>query len=156
MQLYLQSFFCSIIKVTSIIKLLRVSSLFGHPQATIKLVEIVTLYFQCNWDGLFYKLKHFSTSIHSLFWHLFENITCYGFLCRLPPVVSVFCVLFLCSSYRCRCGVICNMQIIVVIFFLLYTRKRSWPDSATIPEFAYLRVEERENTHIIRYTGRKY
>jgi hypothetical protein len=51
----------------------------GHPQASVQLVKTGTLYFQCNYDELFPKLKHFVVFIfhHSLIkGHLLENITC--------------------------------------------------------------------------------
>jgi hypothetical protein len=43
------------------LKLLHVSAALDHFQATVKLVKIVTLYFQCNYDLLFRNLKHFNT-----------------------------------------------------------------------------------------------
>jgi hypothetical protein len=47
MQLYLQLFFHLSIKVKKL-KLISVSAVFGHIQATLKLVKIVTLYIQCD------------------------------------------------------------------------------------------------------------
>jgi hypothetical protein len=54
MQLYLQLLYYLTIKVKSKkLKLVYVSAPLDNPQATVKLIKIITMYFQYNLDGIF-------------------------------------------------------------------------------------------------------